>query len=115
MENNINKLKEEYLNNLNNNINNNKTLNNKIILIEILLKNNLNRDLIPLEGAVLYFNKINKLNINKIIFNKKIISIKNSLDTLISNYNNFNKINNDDLLNKYKLINNNNNYKLINK
>ena len=113
MENNLNNLENNYIKNYNKNNNKNTSINNKNLLIEILLKNNYNRDIIPVKTTVLYFNKINNLNPSSELFNKKIISIKNSLDTLISNFNNINKIKNDQDLNNLKLIKTINNYKLI--
>lgn len=115
MENLLKNLEEKSLKNINNNNNKNSSINNKNILIKILLNNNYNRDLIPIKSTVEYYKLINNKNLNEINFNKKIISFKNSLDTLISNFNNLNKINNDQLLKDYKLIKNLNNYKLINK
>lgn len=113
--NNINDFENNYINN---NLNNKKSkgINNKILLIEILKNNNYNRDLIPVKAASLYFNKYNNnKNINQDQYNKKVISIKNALDTLISNFNNQDKINKDNDLNQFKLIKNNNNYKLTSK
>lgn len=99
---NLSKLEQMMIDELSKN-STNKVMTNKTLLIEFMLKNNEDRKIIPIKVASMYFEKTNNLDVNKSDFIKKVTSIKNSLDTMISNFNSEDKIKNDDQLNGLKL------------
>ena len=90
-----------------------KVLTNKTLLIDYLLKNEEDRKLIPIRVASEYFKTVNDLEPSKGDFIKKVTSIKNSLDTMISNFNDQSKIDNDVQLNGLKLERKLNRFKLV--
>ena len=79
--------------------NNPKSINNKLVLIELLMNNELDREMIKFKGASLYFTKINHEPETQEEYDKKVTSIKNSFDTMVSNFNSPEKVANDKDLN----------------
>jgi len=110
-------LTENYLKKLEVENKKSSSLTNKSLIVEIMLQKKLNRVEIPVYSAGLYFTKTKQVNISTTSFSKKVESIKNSLDTIISNYNFPEKIKNDFDLHNYKLIEDksSNSFKLISK
>ena len=81
-------------------------LNNKVVLVELLSKGKHDRAFAPVKAATLYFTKSN-VEPTEADYKSKIKSIKNSLDTLISQYNSDVKVANDKLIAGTKLVNEN--------
>lgn len=105
-------LEKQMINEVNKNQSSN-VLTNKTLLIEFMLKSEEDRKLIPIRVASKYFEVTNQLEPSKSEFIKKVTSIKNSLDTMISNFNSEDKIKNDVQLNGLKLERSLNKYKLV--
>lgn len=77
---------------------------NKSILFELLSEGEYPRLTAPVKAATLYFQKTNK-EPNEAEYLAKVKSIKNSLDTMVSDYNSETKIENDHLLHGTSLMN----------
>lgn len=100
---NLTKLEQMAIEMMSQNTRGTNSINNKTILFELLTKNKCSRLEAPIKAATLWFEKT-KVEPTSDDYMKKITSIKNSLDTMVSNYNNQMKIDNDKLLNGSKLV-----------
>ena len=76
---------------------------NKTILFELLTNGEYDRNIAPVKAATLYFTKTN-VQPTKGEYEAKVKSIKNSLDTMVSDYNSETKIKNDHLLHGTTLV-----------
>ena len=101
---NLNKLELQAIDMMNANSTRSQGVNNKTILFELLTNGEYNRALAPVKAATLYFVKT-KQEPTEAEYLEKITSIKNSLDTLISNYNNKAKVDRDSLIAGTTLVN----------
>lgn len=93
----LNKLEKQAMEMMKMNSKRSQGMTNKTILVELLMNGEYNRALAPVKAASLYFKKMNQEPTETEYF-EKITSIKNSLDTLISNYNNEEKVKRDSLI-----------------
>ena len=82
---------------MNQNTKGSSSINNKTILFELLTNGTYLRHEAPIRAATLWFEKTKVIPTSH-DYSEKIVSIKNSLDTMVSNYNNEDKINRDKLL-----------------
>jgi hypothetical protein len=98
----IKKLEEQAIELMKTNSTRSQGVNNKTILIELLTKGSYPRLIAPVKAATLFFTTM-KQEPTEDEYKKKIISIKNSLDTLVSDYNNKDKVERDHLMNGTKL------------
>jgi len=103
---NLDKLEQMAIEMMNQTNKGSNSMNNKTILYELLSKGSYNRAEAPIRAATLWFEKT-KVVPTSHDYTEKIISIKNSLDTMVSNYNNDDKINRDKLLSGTTLVNDN--------
>lgn len=94
---NLSKLEQAALQRLQENSARAKQINNKTILFELLTETKVKRDEAPIKAATLYYTKT-KGEPTEEEYLAKARSIKNSLDTMISNYNSPEKIDADKLL-----------------
>ena len=78
---------------INLNINGSSQISKKSILVEMLKDQERSRAILPIEAAAKYYEEILKTTPDtEQDFQKTMISFKNALDTLISNYNDSSKI-----------------------
>ncbi len=73
----------------------------KDIIIECLSNKKMDKQTLQVKGSSLWFTKTN-ITPTQIKYEKAVVSIGNSYDTMKSNYNFEDKIKGDDRLNKYK-------------
>lgn len=90
------------------------SINNKTILVELLKEKQIDRKQLPVLATVKYYKMNNIVEIDEDDFEAKKVSMTNSLDTLISNYNDRSKIGRDDLLKGTFLDKVGNSYQILN-
>jgi len=101
---NLNRLEQEVIERMTQQSNRAVGMTNKSILVELLSKQAYDRIVAPVHAATLYYNKMNQTPTTA-EYGAKIHSIKNSLDTLVSNYNFNDKVESDSQIKGTKLIN----------
>lgn len=89
------------------------SINNKTILVELLKDKQHDRKQLPVLATVKYYKMNNIVEIDEDDFEAKKVSMTNSLDTLISNYNDRSKIGRDDLLKGTFLNKEGNSYQIL--
>ena len=94
---NLTKLEQQAIEMMNTNSRGTQSINNKTILYDLLTSTTVTRAMAPIKAATLYYEKT-KIEPTEKQYVDKVISIKNSLDTMVSNYNHVEKIERDKLL-----------------
>lgn len=106
------KLEQQAIEQMKKNSSRSSGMTNKTVLVELLTATKTNRLIAPVKATTLWFMKTGS-NPTEAEYKSKITSIKNSLDTLVSNFNNDDKIEADKLLNGHKLINDVNGLQIV--
>lgn len=114
MKNSISDLKNKALESLKNSSKNSQSVNNKTILIELLKRESFDRQVLPIVATEYYFTEVVKTaEATEEEFEAKRVSFRNSLDTLISNFNSPEKISRDESIRGKKLVESNNSYQIV--